>query len=47
MTQNIPSFIATKINKEIFKNRNKIIEEVIDEVCDDINSIFISYGFRC
>ncbi|BCZ45786.1 hypothetical protein psyc5s11_18530 [Clostridium gelidum] len=40
MTQNIPSFIATKINKEIFKNRNKTIGEVIDTVCDDINSIF-------
>ncbi|MBZ9633335.1 AAA family ATPase [Clostridium sp. FP1] len=40
MTQNIPSFIATKINKEIFKNRNKIIGEVIDKVCEDINSIF-------
>ncbi|NRT80941.1 AAA family ATPase [Clostridium beijerinckii] len=40
MTQNIPSFIATKINKEIFKNRNKTIGEVIDKVCDDINSIF-------
>ena len=24
MTQNIPSFIATKINKEIFKNRNRL-----------------------
>lgn len=40
MTQNIPSFIATKINKEIFKNRNKTIGEVIDNVCDEINSIF-------
>lgn len=40
MTMNIPSFIATKINKEIFKNRNKTIGEVIDKVCDDINSIF-------
>ena len=40
MTQNIPSFIATKINKEIFRNRNKTIGEVIDKVCDDINSIF-------
>lgn len=40
MTQNIPSLIATKINKEIFKNRNKTIGEVIDRVCDDINSIF-------
>lgn len=40
MTQNIPSFIATKINKEIFKNRNKTIGEVIDKVCDEINSIF-------
>lgn len=40
MTQNIPSFIATKINKEIFKNRDKTIGEVIDKVCDDINSIF-------
>lgn len=40
MTQNIPSFIATKINKEIFKNRNKTIGEVIDKVCDDINGIF-------
>ena len=40
ITENIPSFIATKINKEIFKNRNKIIGEVIDGVCDDINSIF-------
>ncbi len=40
MTQNIPSFIATKINKEIFKNRDKTIGEVIDKVCDEINSIF-------
>lgn len=40
MTQNIPSLIATKINKEIFKNRNKTIGEVIDKVCDDLNSIF-------
>ncbi|MFD3156746.1 AAA family ATPase [Haloimpatiens sp. FM7330] len=40
ITQNIPSFIATKINKEIFKNRDKTIGEVIDKVCDDINSIF-------
>ena len=30
ITQNIPSLIATKINKEIFKNRNKTIGEVID-----------------
>lgn len=40
MTENIPSMIATKMNKEIFKNRNKTIGEVIDNVCDDINSIF-------
>lgn len=40
MTQNVPSFIATRINKEIFKNRNKTIGQVIDKVCDDINSIF-------
>lgn len=40
MTQNIPSLIATKINKEIFRNRKKTIGEVIDNVCDDINSIF-------
>ena len=40
ITENVPSFIATKINKEIFKNRNKIIGEVIDNVCDEINSIF-------
>lgn len=40
MTQNIPSMIATKMNKEIFKNRNKTIGEVIDNVCNDINSIF-------
>jgi len=40
ITENIPSFIATKINKEIFKNRNKIIGEVIDGVCNDINNIF-------
>jgi predicted ATP-binding protein involved in virulence len=40
MTQNIPSFIATKINKEIFKNRNKTIGEVIDKVCNEINSVF-------
>ena len=40
ITQNIPSFIATKINKEIFKNRNKTIGEVIDRICDDINGIF-------
>lgn len=40
MTQNVPSLIATKINKEIFKNRNKTIGEVIDKVCNDINSIF-------
>ncbi|MBU3112676.1 AAA family ATPase [Clostridium lacusfryxellense] len=40
ITENVPSFIATKINKEIFKNRNKIIGEVIDKVCDEINSIF-------
>lgn len=40
ITQNIPSFIATNINKEIFKNRNKTIGEVIDRICDDINRIF-------
>lgn len=40
MTQNIPSLIATKINKEIFRNRNKTIGSVIDNVCDDLNSIF-------
>lgn len=40
ITGNIPSFIATKINKEIFKNRNKTIGEVIDNVCNDINNIF-------
>lgn len=42
ITENVPSFIATKINKEIFKNRNKIIGEVIDGVCQEINSIFTS-----
>ena len=40
MTENVPSFIATKINKEIYKNRNKVIGEVIDKVCDEINGIF-------
>lgn len=40
MTENIPSLIASKINKEIFANRNKVIGEVIDEVCKEINSIF-------
>lgn len=40
MTQSIPSLIATKINKEIFRNRNKTIGEVIDSVCNDINDIF-------
>ncbi|MBX4271075.1 AAA family ATPase [Clostridium estertheticum] len=40
ITENVPSFIATNINKEIFRNRNKIIGEVIDKVCDEINSIF-------
>lgn len=40
MTQNIPSLIATKINQEIFKNRKKIIEEVINEVCETINKVF-------
>lgn len=40
MTQNIPSLIATKINQEIFKNRKKIIEEVINEVCKMINKVF-------
>lgn len=40
MTQNIPSLIATKINQEIFKNRKKIIEEVINEVCEMINKVF-------
>lgn len=40
ITQNIPSLIATKMNKEIFRNRNKTIGEVIDKVCEDINSIF-------
>lgn len=42
ITGNIPSFIATKINKEIFKNRNNVIGEVIDKVCEEINNIFIS-----
>ena len=28
------------MNKEIFRNRNKTIGEVIDKVCEDINSIF-------
>jgi predicted ATP-binding protein involved in virulence len=42
ITENISSFIATKINKEIFKNRNKVIGQVIDSVCNDINSIFNS-----
>lgn len=40
MTQNIPSLIATKINKEIFKNRDKTIGEVIDKVCENINNVF-------
>ncbi len=40
ITGNIPSFIATKINKEIFKNRDKTIGEAIDKVCFEINSIF-------
>ncbi|MGL5084847.1 MAG: AAA family ATPase [Clostridium sp.] len=40
MTQNIPSLIATKINREIFRNRKKTIGDVIDKVCDDLNSIF-------
>ena len=40
MTQGIPSLIATKINKEIFRNRNKTIGEVIDSVCNNINDIF-------
>lgn len=40
ITENIPSFIATKINKEMFKNRDKVIGEVIDMVCDEINSVF-------
>lgn len=40
ITQNIPSFIATKINKEIFRNRDKTIGEVIDKICNDINRIF-------
>jgi len=40
MTQSIPSLIATKINKEIFRNRNKTIGEVIDSVCNNINDIF-------
>lgn len=40
MTQNIPSLIATKINREIFRNRNKTIGDVIDNVCEDLNSIF-------
>ena len=40
ITRNVPSFIATKINKEIFKNRDKTIGEVIDRICDDINGIF-------
>ena len=40
ITRNIPSMIATKMNKEIFKNRSKTIGEVIDNVCDDINGIF-------
>lgn len=40
MTENIPSMIAAKMNKEIFRNRNKTIGEVIDNVCDDINGIF-------
>jgi len=44
MTRNIPSLIATKINKDIFKNRNKIIGEVIDNVCNEINSIFNCIG---
>ncbi|OOM14510.1 ATP-binding protein [Clostridium saccharobutylicum] len=45
MTQNIPSFIATKINKEIFRNRNKTIGEVIDKVCDDIKLMNQKYHF--
>ena len=40
MTENIPSMITTKMNKEIFRNRSKTIGEVIDNVCDDINGIF-------
>ena len=39
-TQSIPLLIATKINKEIFRNRNKTIGEVIDSVCNNINDIF-------
>lgn len=42
ITENIPSLIATKINKEIFKNRNEIIGTVINKVCKSINSVFAS-----
>ena len=42
VTENIPSIIATKINKEIFKNRNEIIGTIIDRVCKSINDIFVS-----
>lgn len=40
MTSDIPSLIATKINTEIYKNRDLTIGQVIDKVCMDINNIF-------
>lgn len=37
---NIPSFIATYVNNEIFKNPELPARGAIDKVCNEINSIF-------
>lgn len=40
ITQNIPSFIATKIETEVFKNEELPPKESINKVCDEINQLF-------
>ena len=36
----IPSFIATLINNEVYKNPDLPTQKFIDKVCDEINSLF-------
>ncbi len=40
MIKDIPSFIATKINDEVYKNDELPAKQVIEKVCNEINSIF-------
>jgi predicted ATP-dependent endonuclease of OLD family len=40
MIKNIPSFIATLINNEVYKNPDFPTKKSIDKVCNEINSLF-------